>query len=186
MKEGVEFIRAEGLEPIVNGGDGAHSHVLEQQKGVIRLSPSISQSKVIIAFYILTVVCASAGAYNLFHGDIFDGVIFIAFAWCFYLFIKNGKGFGTILLDATSRELIKRRKGELITVGFDDIQHLEIINKIKSGGNGYFIKTSELNLSLKSGQRMNLATGGNMDIIIGQATALAEAIGCDVHHDDND
>lgn len=186
MKEGVVFVKSGKIDPLVNGGDGSHSHVLERSQGLVQLMPSVSQGKVVIGLYFLIVVCVSAGTYSLFSGEIFGGVMLIAFAWGFYVFIKNGKGVAEVRLGTTSRRLMKRSKSKCLTVGFDDIEYVEIINKIKSGGNGYFVKTSELNVSLKSGQRVNLATGGDMDIMISQATALAEAIGCDVHHDDND
>jgi hypothetical protein len=183
--DSVVFVKTEGLDALVNGGDGSHSHVLERSHDSVSLIPSISQGKVIISFYFLISACITGGVYSLFYGDFFDFLILLAFALCFYLFIKKGKGFGEVHLEITSRKLRKKNKKDVFTVNLDDIEHLEIINKINSGGNGYFIQTSELNVLLKNGLRLNLATGGDMDAIISQATALAETIDCDVHHDDS-
>jgi hypothetical protein len=185
-EENVVFIKSGKIDPLVNGGDGSHSHVLERSQGSIRLVPSISEGKVVTGLYLLIVVLASGATYSLLDGEIFDGVLLLVFAWGAYIFIKTGKGACTIQLKFRSRRLTKRNKKSCLRIDFDDIGHVEIINKVKSAGNGYHVKTSELNVSLRSGKRVNLATGGDMAIIIGQATALAEAIGCDVHHDDKD
>ncbi|MFT7144514.1 MAG: hypothetical protein ACI9TY_000801 [Alphaproteobacteria bacterium] len=184
MKKNVVFIKSKRLDTLVNGGDGSHSHVLALSEGSAGLIPAISNKKVDMGFYLLTLVCGFGGAYSLYNEDIFDGALLLALAWIFALFRKKGKGAGIVTLETTLRLLTKRNKGLHLTVDFDDIEHIEIINKVKTGGNGYFIKTSELNVSLKNGERENLATGGDIDIIIAQATALAEIIGCDVHHDD--
>ncbi|MFQ3188903.1 MAG: hypothetical protein ACI936_000023 [Paraglaciecola sp.] len=181
-EENIVIVKLEEIEPPVSRADGCHSHNLSLSKNLICLIPRTP-----LTLTILVVMSLLGAIYFFIKGDMFECTILSVFYWFFYLFIKKGRGFDEVQLDVSARIISirnERYKSRNITVGFEDVEHFQTISRIKSGGNGSLIKISDLNAVLKNSQRLGLATGSE-GIINDQATALAEALNCEVYREGN-
>ncbi len=184
--ENIQVIRNMKLSPITSVGRVACSHRLSEDGSSIVLKPAISRNTTKIILLALVVICFVVAIFLFVKGSFFDGVFISALSGIFSIAFRSGKGLPVMRLDLKQRLITRYRNKEYVTsIDFADVKHVEIINKMKVGLNGIF-KTSELNIALFDGERFNVATGGDMDIILDQAIAIARTVGCHVFYDDRD
>jgi hypothetical protein len=119
----------------------------------------------------------------------FDGFLFIGLSIIFLLFIKKGYSEKEIRIETYNKVIKiksndKTKKNNQI-IAFKDIKYIQVINKLKSSGNGIVTRICELNIVLNNNNRFHLVSGSDI-IIMNQAKVVAEIIGCDIYHDNED
>jgi len=175
-----------GLSPLVSGGDGSHSHVLVLKDNGFMLIPRLNENRLKVFFFYLAMILLLMAVYLIVQWEIFDAIFVGLFAFCFYLFGKEGKLPGPVSFDLVSNQIFLHETENEPKIKFVDIKHVELIHKLKSAGNNYIVKTNELNLELKNGSRVNIATGGDLDVIWEQAELISKTTDAYILHDNEE
>lgn len=178
-----KVVKITGLRPIVSGGDGKAQHKLIETEYGFELKPSLSENKVKIGFYLLSFVIMTTAGFLFIKGSVADGVLFCALGLGSSIVAKKNKGFGYTYVNKDKQEILRHDGKHLIRLEFSDVKYVEIIHKLKAISNGYISATNELNLALVGDERINISTGGDVDVIMLQADAIAQSVNVIIMHD---
>lgn len=179
-----KVLKVKGLTPLVQGGDTSFSHVIRTKGHKVLLVPRINQNYLKLGLFVLILILIIGITRSVISGAISDAIILAFICGVIAIFINKGKGAAITELDTQSHAITTRIDGGTITTAFDSVEYVEVICKLKYAGNALVTKSNELNIACHKGERFNLSTGGDNEVIMAQANRVAKTLNVNIHVDE--